>query len=200
MVVLVVVLVALQEVDDSRARAARLSRAAGGRAPSPPRRHGRLGLRPSRRVPRRLLGGAAPRRHREVVVVALAVARQPALLLCRLGLGRDARSLWRRRRRLALGRLVRVRCEGQWSGSGSGVKIWSESGSVPKVRMRARAGARVSGQGQGWACLGCLRGRQQRGVERARQRRQVEVVRGGGRSALQHGREARADVQVGEHL
>ena len=99
-VVGVVVLVALQEVDDSRARAARLSRAASGRAPSPPRRHGRLGHRPSRR-------GAAPRRHREVVVVALAVARQPALLLRGLGLGRGARSL-RRRCRLALGRLVRV--------------------------------------------------------------------------------------------
>ena len=97
---LVVVLVALQQVDDSRARAARLPRAGCGRPPSPRR------LRPSRScVPRRYLLNGAPRRHREVVVVALVVTRQPALLFSGLGLGRDARSLWRR---LTLGRLVRV--------------------------------------------------------------------------------------------
>jgi hypothetical protein len=144
----VLVLVALQQVDDSRARprAARLSRAAAcGRAPSP-HRHGRLWLRLRsrrvrrvRRVPRRL-PAAAPRRHREVVVLALAVTRQPALLLGGLGLGCGARSLWRRRR-LALGRLVTVQSLGQRSGSGSGAR----------ARARARARTRASAQ---WCVLG----------------------------------------------
>ena len=84
------VLVALQEVDHCRA--------AGGRPPS--HRHGWLwpSMRVGHRPPR-----AARWRHGKVVVVALVVTRQPALL----GFGLGRRRLWGRRLALCRCRLGR---------------------------------------------------------------------------------------------